>query len=106
MILDRRIGLNLSHFGQCHLFDLSYFHHAVANACHTEPIEAARALARDSRAFLCGVEHAEMAAAFEQRMCELLVHHTSQSFLVGDEIDLTLLVRAGDAQRAQLRVFY
>ena len=87
------------------LFDLSYFHHAVANACHSEPIEAARTFARKSRSLFRGVEHAEVAAAFKQRMRGLLARHASQSFLVGDEINLALLVRAGDAQRAQLRVF-
>ena len=48
------------------------------------------------------VEHAEVTSTFEQRIRCLSFHHPRQSRLVGDEVNLTLLVRARHAQRAQL----
>ena len=86
------------------MLDFRDLHHAVMHPRDAETVQSARALTRESRSLFGSVEHAEMAAAFEEGVRGLLADHASQPFLVGHEVDLALLVRAGDAECAESRL--
>ena len=90
--------------GQGGLFNFVDLDKAISDSVDPKTIQSPGAFAGDASAIPCRVEHAEMAAALEQRIRWLVWGHAHEARLVGNEVYVALLVRARDAQCAEIRV--
>src|SRR5687768_1953569 len=91
-----------SDFVHGRLFYFADYHMSLGDAADAEPVQPSRCLTGDSFTFVRRIEHARMAAAFEQGMRGRSAADRGEARGIADEIDFALLVRAGQAERAQL----
>ena len=89
--------------GQGGLFNFVDLDKAISDSVDPKTIQSPGAFARDASAIPGRIEHAEMASALEQRIRRRVWDHAHDACLVGPELHVALLVRARDAQCAEIR---